>query len=975
MKAATVKILFAVSVLLLCAGFFAGCSDPFTETGLTGARSLMDQRSRTQILSEMTEKECVEFIISKGVVIPDEFVDHPQLGAFVKSDIKAAELNPNIPPAYSWGVSYKFAESIRVAVNGYYGTSRSYSASTRSTHILKDSKVLTKNGDWGSSGGYWHYDWSGYNCYSYSIGKVEKWYEPGNFANTGCFTLSISIYDLALVVKADLEKLTSSPVQITNIAPNTSTLQPQQKLICVRRGAKDYHFMRYIKNNGWYHKPGEYAPMKFNYKTTDIDWTKTWTDERSANGSEYAAEYFYDNDIYYIIYNDWNPQTTVTADTIPLRAPVAGRSPQTRVVTHQYTGTVTWVNSYGTPLGSNQTFAAGTAYTAVINLDAAINFTLQGLPSNFFTVFGAASTSFNDAVGVLTVVFPPAKTAVGDFDVLLKGLESDSTSKEGPIGIFTLYTDNTWTLEEVGFYSYYLDSLYKFDPNPNVEHRLSWNVPMSITGYLAQVDMTANVELTVKFPVRPQGGLKYVEYALVLEVSSDGAKIIWRDQTVNDLLSFDSGDFRYMPAVAVPVSGSLIPAPVLGNGTAHAPYQIVNAAKLLNIYKLDSATTYFELSKDIDLSVVGNALPLPHFYGHFIGNGKTISNLSANYPLTVDGGLGLFEVNSGTIENLNVTGRLGVSMEARVGMISGINYGTIKNCTSRSNVRRDMIFGIQGFSPDAQAGGIAGYNSGTVQDCTNYGGMISRNNVGGIVGYNDGQVIGSYNYGSIEGRNDTGGVVGKNSGTVSHSYNEGDVHGDNNNIGGIAGVNYGEIASSYNIGIVGGSINIGGIVGISAYGNVENTYNTGNVSGGKNIGGIAGRNEYSSVYNSYNTGNVSGSENIGGIVGGYSYSVDNCVSLGKNVSGTVDVVRVSVGGYLSNNKARTDMIVRASGISVQITSHPNGIHGESIPLNTSLSAVFSGWDTGVWYIPRGNLTVNGALPTLQDMPSQNPVLP
>ena len=86
MQTKITKKTFFLTLLFLAAGFCVTCSDPITAPGLTGgARTLTDQRSaKTQILSEMSEDECVAFIIKNGVTIPDAFIDHPELGDFVK---------------------------------------------------------------------------------------------------------------------------------------------------------------------------------------------------------------------------------------------------------------------------------------------------------------------------------------------------------------------------------------------------------------------------------------------------------------------------------------------------------------------------------------------------------------------------------------------------------------------------------------------------------------------------------------------------------------------------------------------------------------------------------------------------------------------------------------------------------------------------------------------------------------------------
>ena len=67
--------------------------------------------------------------------------------------------------------------------------------------------------------------------------------------------------------------------------------------------------------------------------------------------------------------------------------------------TDQYTGTVAWSDS---PV----TFGATTVYTATITLTVKPGYTLDGLNSDFFTVAGATSVTFDADSGVVTVVFP-----------------------------------------------------------------------------------------------------------------------------------------------------------------------------------------------------------------------------------------------------------------------------------------------------------------------------------------------------------------------------------------------------------------------------------------------------------------------------------------------------------------------------------------------------------------------------------------
>jgi uncharacterized repeat protein (TIGR02543 family) len=100
-----------------------------------------------------------------------------------------------------------------------------------------------------------------------------------------------------------------------------------------------------------------------------------------------------------------NPTSSTIPDIIDIAAitgiaaPVAGAVPVTTITeTEQYTGTVTW-NPNDNP------FETGTAYTATITLMANIDFTLQGVTTNFFTVAGAITSNAANS-GVVTAVFP-----------------------------------------------------------------------------------------------------------------------------------------------------------------------------------------------------------------------------------------------------------------------------------------------------------------------------------------------------------------------------------------------------------------------------------------------------------------------------------------------------------------------------------------------------------------------------------------
>ena len=72
--------------------------------------------------------------------------------------------------------------------------------------------------------------------------------------------------------------------------------------------------------------------------------------------------------------------------------------------TAQYRGTVTWSPAV------LDTFKPETEYTAIITLTAKTGFSLQGVPTDFFTVEGAVSVRNNADSGVVTAVFPKIMT-------------------------------------------------------------------------------------------------------------------------------------------------------------------------------------------------------------------------------------------------------------------------------------------------------------------------------------------------------------------------------------------------------------------------------------------------------------------------------------------------------------------------------------------------------------------------------------
>ncbi len=250
--------------------------------------------SSDSLLSQMTEDECVTFVKNKGIEIPEDFAHSADLGKIIKEIFIQIENNPNQDFNYNYYVTQLFATDIKKAVYDYYGLDSSIetcSTSSVSSYTLQDSTLYSNSG------------YLNYNCYAYAIDRDEqqseyktgRQYQPGDISQTE-FNMSLSIYNMALVVKADLQALGYQQIAVSSVMP---TIDGNKHLICIRRGTSDYHFMEYISGD-WYHKPGFNAILKYNYQpSTSRIWTGEYVDK---NGVAHSSSYTYTDTIYYISY-------------------------------------------------------------------------------------------------------------------------------------------------------------------------------------------------------------------------------------------------------------------------------------------------------------------------------------------------------------------------------------------------------------------------------------------------------------------------------------------------------------------------------------------------------------------------------------------------------------------------------------------------------------------------------------------------
>lgn len=308
---------------------------------------------------------------------------------------------------------------------------------------------------------------------------------------------------------------------------------------------------------------------------------------------------------------------------------------------------------------------------------------------------------------------------------------------------------------------------------------------------------------------------------------------------------------------------------------------------------------------------------------------------------------GLFDVNTGTIKNLTIKGKIS-SSSGMFGGIVGANGGTVENCHNAGTIigENDYVGGIVGLNGDYF--GALDIKAGTVIGCSNIGTVDGRQYVGGIVGQvNGGMVQNCTNTGTVGGQWYVGGIVGLNSGdgTVDNCHNNKTVTGITI-VGGIVGMNGyadwggGTVSKCSNTGTVddgqSGNGYVGGIVGYANLGMVQECNNTGAVTGGMYVGGIVGWNvmfadkdtkDDHHVEECHNAGTVSGSYAVGGIVGESYGTVSSCTnesSLGSDGDNNVGGIAGSNHGLISNCHNGYDVY---GGVSPNLITGKGGIGG------------------------------------------------
>ena len=262
------------------------------------------------------------------------------------------------------------------------------------------------------------------------------------------------------------------------------------------------------------------------------------------------------------------------------------------------------------------------------------------------------------------------------------------------------------------------------------------------------------------------------------------------------------------------------------------------------------------------------------FSGSFDGQGNQIRNLYINEKDETNDKIGLFAVNYGNIENLNIVD-VNITRYEETGNLTGGIAGqnranaTIKNCGVSGNIK------IEGVG---SAAGLVSSNLGSIEECYNLATIkieSSENEledvtIGGITNNSRGSIVKCFNIGKLElilNGNLTqrtivcaGGISSSSTNIIKESYNLGNIkvefmgNGEQTvevEVGGVTGASDYEISNCYNIGDIEatsnkGILSVGGIVGKTLSGTEgiqKNCYNVGNIQGiceeSLYIGGIA----------------------------------------------------------------------------------------------------------------------------------------
>ena len=295
----------------------------------------------------------------------------------------------------------------------------------------------------------------------------------------------------------------------------------------------------------------------------------------------------------------------------------------------------------------------------------------------------------------------------------------------------------------------------------------------------------------------------------------------------------------------------------------------------------------------IPIGIGSDEVGINSFSGTFDGQNNQIINLYINEKDETDSKIGLFSVNYGSIENLNLV-NLSLARYEEQGSLTGGLVGQNRTDAKINNCNVSGKININGVGT---AAGIAGHNMGVIENCGNLadikieskGKELEGCGIGGIVTSNAGSIKKCFNKGNLdmilEGNLtkrtiiSAGGVASSSGKITEECYNLGNINVDFNGSG--------EQTLEVQVGGVCGNLGPNQII--------SNCYNIGNVTANSNkeelfVAGITSKGisgeESPEIKNCYNIGNVYGScserKYIGGIASLLSAKITNCYYLNQD---------------------------------------------------------------------------------------------
>jgi len=270
---------------LLCAVLV--CVLVFTQSASGFALNISEG---TQRLSEMSDEECVAFVKSYNITIPDDY-EELEWADFIRKTIVSVENDPDYFFVYSYTETLRFANEIKNAVNDYYGVPTTFNImapTSMSEYTLQYSEE------------YWDENpyYVEYNCYAYALEINDNFYSPGDFTNDYAYVAGDSVDRVAIGVQADLRALGYSCVSVTTVCPMYSSVRLGQTAIAVRVCDVDFHFMRLV-SVGWVHKPSDTRPLRYLYAADAMPF---WSNEYIRGGVAYPETHRYDSNVYFLLY-------------------------------------------------------------------------------------------------------------------------------------------------------------------------------------------------------------------------------------------------------------------------------------------------------------------------------------------------------------------------------------------------------------------------------------------------------------------------------------------------------------------------------------------------------------------------------------------------------------------------------------------------------------------------------------------------